>query len=130
MIVEVRSYRIKPGRRAEFVQLFETRAVPAQRKLGIDHRPDARSRRTRTSSSSCEVFLPEKFSSEYAHDRFWAAPWPLLRPTHLRNTAFDSPRLSVMAFELRTTAPSCSRMPNSRTSALRSPSFIDACRRT
>jgi hypothetical protein len=35
MIVEVRSYRIKPGRRAEFVHLFETRAVPAQRKLGI-----------------------------------------------------------------------------------------------
>lgn len=35
MIVEVRSYRIKPGRRAEFIQLFETRAVPAQRALGI-----------------------------------------------------------------------------------------------
>ena len=35
MIVEVRSYRIKPGHRAEFIQLFETRAVPAQRALGI-----------------------------------------------------------------------------------------------
>ena len=35
MIVEVRSYRIKPGRRAEFIKLFETRAVPAQRALGI-----------------------------------------------------------------------------------------------
>ena len=35
MIVEVRSYRIKPGQRAEFVHLFESRAVPAQRKLGI-----------------------------------------------------------------------------------------------
>lgn len=35
MIVEVRSYRIKPGRRAEFIHLFETRAVPAQRALGI-----------------------------------------------------------------------------------------------
>jgi len=35
MIVEVRSYRIKPGRREEFIKLFETRAVPAQRTHGI-----------------------------------------------------------------------------------------------
>ena len=35
MIVEVRSYRIKPGRRAEFIQLFETRAEPALRSHGM-----------------------------------------------------------------------------------------------
>jgi hypothetical protein len=35
MIVEVRSYRIKPGRRAEFIQLFETQAVPALRSHGM-----------------------------------------------------------------------------------------------
>ena len=35
MIVEVRSYRIKPGKRAEFIELFETRAVPALRKYGM-----------------------------------------------------------------------------------------------
>lgn len=35
MIVEVRSYRIKPGKRAEFIELFEKRAVAAQRKYGI-----------------------------------------------------------------------------------------------
>jgi NIPSNAP len=35
MIVEVRSYRIKPGRRAEFIRLFETRAVPALRSYGM-----------------------------------------------------------------------------------------------
>ena len=35
MIVEVRSYRIKPGMRDEFVRMFETRAVPAQREYGI-----------------------------------------------------------------------------------------------
>jgi heme-degrading monooxygenase HmoA len=35
MIVEVRSYRIKPGRREEFIKFFETRAVPAQRTHGI-----------------------------------------------------------------------------------------------
>lgn len=36
MIVEVRSYRIKPGRRAEFIRLFETRAVPALRAHGME----------------------------------------------------------------------------------------------
>ena len=35
MIVEVRSYRIKPGRRAEFIQLFEQRAIPALRSHGM-----------------------------------------------------------------------------------------------
>lgn len=35
MIVEVRSYRIKPGRRAEFIQMFETRAIPALRAHGM-----------------------------------------------------------------------------------------------
>jgi hypothetical protein len=35
MIVEVRSYRIKPGRRDEFIQFFETRAVPALRAHGM-----------------------------------------------------------------------------------------------
>jgi hypothetical protein len=35
MIVEVRSYRIEPGHREEFIKLFETKAIPAQRKYGI-----------------------------------------------------------------------------------------------
>lgn len=35
MIVEVRSYRIKPGRRKEFVELFVTRAVPALQSHGM-----------------------------------------------------------------------------------------------
>src|SRR4026207_2074648 len=35
MIVEVRSYRIKPGKLDEFIRLFETRAVPAQRTSGM-----------------------------------------------------------------------------------------------
>ncbi len=35
MIVEVRSYRIKPGRREEFIQFFETRSIPAQRSHGM-----------------------------------------------------------------------------------------------
>src|SRR4029453_11326726 len=36
MIVEVRSYRIKPGRRAEFIEFFETRAIPALRSHGME----------------------------------------------------------------------------------------------
>jgi hypothetical protein len=35
MIVEVRSYRIKAGRRAEFLTFFQTRAVPALRSHGM-----------------------------------------------------------------------------------------------
>jgi len=35
MIVEVRSYRIRPGKREEFIKLFETRAVPALREYGM-----------------------------------------------------------------------------------------------
>ena len=35
MIVEVRSYRIKPGFRDEFIKFFETRAVPALRSYGM-----------------------------------------------------------------------------------------------
>ena len=36
MIVEVRTYKIKPGRREEFLEFFETRAVPALRSHGMD----------------------------------------------------------------------------------------------
>ena len=35
MIVEVRSYRIKPGHRQEFIKFFETRCVPALRSYGM-----------------------------------------------------------------------------------------------
>ena len=35
MIIEVRTYRIKPGRRAEFIRLFETRAVAGMRASGM-----------------------------------------------------------------------------------------------
>src|SRR5437764_15154285 len=35
MIIEVRTYRMKPGRRAEFIRLFETRSVPAMRGYGM-----------------------------------------------------------------------------------------------
>lgn len=35
MIVEVRTYKIKPGLRGEFIKLFEGRAVPVQQSIGI-----------------------------------------------------------------------------------------------
>lgn len=35
MIVEVRSYRTKPGRREEFIKFFESRSIPAQREHGM-----------------------------------------------------------------------------------------------
>lgn len=35
MIVEVRTYRIKPGKRDEFIKFFETRSIPALRAHGM-----------------------------------------------------------------------------------------------
>lgn len=35
MIVEVRTYRVKPGRRAEFIAFFESRSIPALQDEGM-----------------------------------------------------------------------------------------------
>ena len=35
MIVEVRSYRIAPGRRDEFIEFFKAKAIPALREHGM-----------------------------------------------------------------------------------------------
>ena len=35
VIIEVRSYRVKPGKRDEFIEFFEKRAIPAQREYGM-----------------------------------------------------------------------------------------------
>jgi hypothetical protein len=35
MIVEVRTYRIKPGRRDDFLAFFEQRSIPAQQAYGM-----------------------------------------------------------------------------------------------
>jgi heme-degrading monooxygenase HmoA len=35
MIIEMRTYRIKPGKRAEFLEIFRTRSVPAHREIGM-----------------------------------------------------------------------------------------------
>ena len=35
MIVEMRTYKLKPGKRAEFLETFRTRSVPEHAKLGM-----------------------------------------------------------------------------------------------
>ena len=35
MIIEMRTYRLKPGTRAEFLRIFETRSLPAHREIGM-----------------------------------------------------------------------------------------------
>jgi hypothetical protein len=35
MIIEMRTYKIKPGRRAEFLEIFRTRSMPAHAKIGM-----------------------------------------------------------------------------------------------
>jgi NIPSNAP len=35
MIIEMRTYKIKPGKRAEFLEIFRTRSMPAHAKIGM-----------------------------------------------------------------------------------------------
>ena len=35
MIIEMRTYKTKPGTRAEFLEIFLTRSVPAHREIGM-----------------------------------------------------------------------------------------------
>lgn len=35
MIIEMRTYKTKPGRRAEFLEIFRTRSVPAHAEIGM-----------------------------------------------------------------------------------------------
>ena len=35
MIIELRTYRIKPGTRSEFLEICRTRSVPAHREIGM-----------------------------------------------------------------------------------------------
>jgi len=35
MIVEMRTYKTKPGKRAEFLEIFRTRSVPAHEEIGM-----------------------------------------------------------------------------------------------
>ena len=34
-VIEMRTYRIKPGKRAEFLEIFRTRSMPAHREIGM-----------------------------------------------------------------------------------------------
>jgi hypothetical protein len=35
MIIEMRTYKLKPGKRAEFLQIFRTKSVPAHEEIGM-----------------------------------------------------------------------------------------------
>ena len=35
MIIEMRTYKTKPGKRAEFLQIFRTRSMPAHAEIGM-----------------------------------------------------------------------------------------------
>jgi len=35
MLIEMRTYKIKPGKRAEFLEIFRTRSVPAHAEIGM-----------------------------------------------------------------------------------------------
>ena len=35
MIIEMRTYKIKPGKRTEFLEIFESKSVPAHQEIGM-----------------------------------------------------------------------------------------------
>jgi heme-degrading monooxygenase HmoA len=35
MIVEIRTYKTKPGKRAEFLEIFRSRSIPAHAEIGM-----------------------------------------------------------------------------------------------
>ena len=35
MIIEMRTYKIKPGRRAEFLEIFRAKSIPAHAAIGM-----------------------------------------------------------------------------------------------
>ena len=35
MIIEMRTYKIKPGKRAEFLEIFRTKSIPAHTEIGM-----------------------------------------------------------------------------------------------
>ena len=35
MIIEMRTYKMKPGKRTEFLEIFESKSVPAHQKIGM-----------------------------------------------------------------------------------------------
>jgi hypothetical protein len=35
MIIEMRTYKLKPGKRAEFLEIFRTRSMPAHAEIGM-----------------------------------------------------------------------------------------------
>lgn len=35
MIIEMRTYKLKPGKRAEFLEIFQTKSIPAHDEIGM-----------------------------------------------------------------------------------------------
>jgi heme-degrading monooxygenase HmoA len=35
MIIEMRTYKVKPGKRAEFLEVFRTKSIPAHHEIGM-----------------------------------------------------------------------------------------------
>ena len=35
MIIEMRTYKIKPGKRTEFLEIFESKSIPAHKEIGM-----------------------------------------------------------------------------------------------
>ena len=73
MIVEMRTMRVKPGRRGDFLEIFQTRSMPAQAALGI------KMLRPFLSVEDPDVFFfvrgfPDMASRDTMKDQFYEGP--------------------------------------------------------
>jgi hypothetical protein len=80
VIVELRNYRIKAGRRAEFIQFFETRTAPAQREYGM-----------KIVGPFLDLENPNRFA--------WRRSFPSLAERDRMKTAFYGSELFLKEFE-------------------------------
>lgn len=53
MIIEMRTYKLKPGKRAEFLRIFRAQSVPAHTEIGMKILGPFISVEVRTPFSSC-----------------------------------------------------------------------------
>jgi NIPSNAP protein len=101
MIVEVRNYRVVPGRRDEFIEFFQQRAIPAQREHGI-------------------AVLGPLLDVENPHRFHWLRAFPSLADRERMRTAFYTsrkwteelegiamPMLDSWDFAIGETSPGC-----------------------
>jgi len=56
MVIEMRTYKTKPGMRSRFLEIFRSKSIPAHREIGMKVLVRLFPSKIRTHSSLCGVF--------------------------------------------------------------------------